>query len=110
MADFPYHTPGEVTYTGPTLFIRGTKSKYVGNETIPAIKKFFPNSTIVDVKAGHWLISENPEAFRQGMCLLSSIIRLGLYINFFLGIDLADMCILLAVVGLLGQLKEVSIS
>lgn len=66
MADFPYQEPGQVTYEGPTLFVRGTKSRYVSNETIPAIKKFFPNSQIADVEAGHWLISENPEAFRQG--------------------------------------------
>ncbi|PLB45235.1 putative alpha/beta fold family hydrolase [Aspergillus steynii IBT 23096] len=65
MADFPYQEPGQVTYEGPTLFVRGTKSRYVSNETIPAIRKFFPRSQIADVEAGHWLISENPEAFRQ---------------------------------------------
>lgn len=67
MADFPYPVPGEVTYPGPTLVIRGTRSLYVSDDTIPAIKKFFPNSEIADVEAGHWLTSENPEAFRQGM-------------------------------------------
>lgn len=72
MADFPWHEPGEVTYLGPTLFIRGTNSKYVSDDTIPAIKKFFPNSKIADVKSGHWVTSENPEAFRQGRpCPLS---------------------------------------
>ncbi|KAB8233489.1 putative alpha/beta hydrolase [Aspergillus alliaceus] len=65
MANFPYTEPGSVTYNGPTLFVRGTKSKYVSDETIPAIKKFFPHAQIADVEAGHWLISENPEAFRQ---------------------------------------------
>lgn len=67
MADFPWHEPGEVTYLGPTLFIRGTNSKYVSDDTIPAIKKFFPNSKIADVKSGHWVTSENPEAFRQAV-------------------------------------------
>ncbi|OOF90299.1 hypothetical protein ASPCADRAFT_519313 [Aspergillus carbonarius ITEM 5010] len=67
MADFPYREPGAVSYDGPTLFVRGTKSKYVSDDTVPAIKKFFPNAQIADVEAGHWLISENPEAFRQAV-------------------------------------------
>ncbi|KAK1143403.1 hypothetical protein N8T08_006731 [Aspergillus melleus] len=65
MADFPYQEPDLVKYEGPTLFVRGTKSRYVSDKTIPAIKKFFPHAQITDVEAGHWLISENPEAFRQ---------------------------------------------
>ncbi|KAA8643625.1 putative alpha/beta hydrolase [Aspergillus tanneri] len=67
MADFPYLEPGSVRYDGPTLFVRGTKSPYVSDDAIPSIKKFFPNSQIADVEAGHWLISENPEAFRQAV-------------------------------------------
>ncbi|GIJ84716.1 hypothetical protein Asppvi_003567 [Aspergillus pseudoviridinutans] len=67
MADFPFREPGSVTYDGPTLFVRGTKSKYVSDDTVPAIKKFFPNAEVADVEAGHWLISENPEAFRQAV-------------------------------------------
>lgn len=66
MADFPWSESGSVKYDGPTLMVRGTKSKYVSDDTIPAIKQFFPNSEIADVEAGHWLISENPEGFRQG--------------------------------------------
>jgi pimeloyl-ACP methyl ester carboxylesterase len=66
MADFPFSEADGKQYEGPTLFVRGTKSRYVSDETIPAIKKFFPNAQIADVDAGHWLISENPEAFRQG--------------------------------------------
>ncbi|KKK19472.1 alpha/beta fold family hydrolase [Aspergillus rambellii] len=67
MADFPFPEPGAVRYDGPTLFVRGTKSSYVPDETIPVIKKFFPNSQIADVEAGHWLISESPESFRQAV-------------------------------------------
>lgn len=66
MADFPWSEPGSVKYDGPTMMVRGTKSKYVGDDTIPAIREFFPNSEVADVEAGHWLISENPEGFRQG--------------------------------------------
>ncbi|KAJ5820392.1 Alpha/beta hydrolase fold-1 [Penicillium riverlandense] len=67
MADFPYSDSDNVQYNGPTLFVRGTKSQYVSDKTVPAIKKFFPNAQIADVDAGHWLISENPEAFRQAV-------------------------------------------
>ncbi|GIK02124.1 hypothetical protein Aspvir_006167 [Aspergillus viridinutans] len=67
MADFHFREPGSVTYDGPTLFVRGTKSNYVSDDTVPVIKKFFPNAEIADVEAGHWLISENPEAFRQAV-------------------------------------------
>ncbi|KAJ5256615.1 hypothetical protein N7478_012719 [Penicillium angulare] len=66
MAEFPFSESDNIQYNGPTLFVRGTKSGYVSNNTIPVIKRFFPNAQISDVDAGHWLISENPEAFRQG--------------------------------------------
>ncbi|OQD83670.1 hypothetical protein PENANT_c015G04014 [Penicillium antarcticum] len=66
MADFPFTESDNLKYDGPTLFVRGTRSKYVSDDTVPTIKKFFPNAQIADVEAGHWLISENPEAFRQG--------------------------------------------
>lgn len=75
MADFPFKESDNLQYNGPTLFVRGTKSGYVSDDTVPAIKKFFPNAKIADVEAGHWLISENPEAFRQGMTQPSSILR-----------------------------------
>ncbi|KAL4782481.1 Alpha/Beta hydrolase protein [Aspergillus varians] len=65
MGDFPFPTPGSVQYAGPTLIIRGTRSPYVSDDSFPAIKAFFPDSRVADVEAGHWLISENPEAFRQ---------------------------------------------
>jgi pimeloyl-ACP methyl ester carboxylesterase len=67
MADFPssQRDPG-VTYNGPTLFVRGLQSTYVGEKTVPAIRKFFPNAELVDIEAGHWVISEKPEEFRQG--------------------------------------------
>lgn len=65
MGDFPFPEPGSVQYPGPTLFVRGTKSRYISDDTFPAIKAFFPDSRVADVEAGHWLISENPEAFRQ---------------------------------------------
>lgn len=66
MGDFPFKNPGEVRFAKPALFVRGTKSKYVTDEVLPLVGQFFPRFQLVDVDAGHWLISEKPEAFRQG--------------------------------------------
>ncbi|PYI29541.1 alpha/beta-hydrolase [Aspergillus indologenus CBS 114.80] len=74
MADFPY-AEGDKRYDGPTLFVRGTRSRYVTDDAVPAIKAFFPRAQIADVEAGHWLISENPEAFRLAV------------VKFFKGLD-----------------------
>ncbi|KAJ5238350.1 Alpha/beta hydrolase fold-1 [Penicillium chermesinum] len=64
MGDFPFGESDAVKYDGPTLFI-------VSDDTVPAIKRFFPNAQIADIEAGHWVISENPEAFRQGKHAIS---------------------------------------
>ena len=66
LGDFPYKNPREVRFEKPALFVRGTKSKYVPDEVIPVIGEFFPLFEMADVEAGHWLISENPEAFLKG--------------------------------------------
>lgn len=65
MMDFPYTNPDEIRYEGPTLFVRGTRSHYVADETLPIIGRFFPRFELRDIEAGHWVISENPEMFRQ---------------------------------------------
>ena len=40
MADFPFTNPDEVSFKKPALFIRGTKSHYVSDETLPIIGRF----------------------------------------------------------------------
>ena len=70
MADFPYKDPDSARYSGPTLFIRGTKSHYVADNTLPAVGSFFPRFELKDVEAGHWIVSENPQAFKEGVCRL----------------------------------------
>lgn len=67
MADFPFKNPDDVQYKGPTLVIRGTKSHYVADEMLPIIGRFFPKFELVDINAGHWVISEKPEEFRQAV-------------------------------------------
>ncbi|KAL6900257.1 Alpha/Beta hydrolase protein [Trichoderma evansii] len=67
LGDFPFKSPQEARYTKPSLFVRGTQSKYVPDDVLPAIGQFFPCFRLADIDAGHWLISEQPEAFRQAV-------------------------------------------
>lgn len=67
MGDFPYKDPIEVQFKKPALFVRGTRSKYVPDEVLPIIGQFFPKFELADVEAGHWVISENPEGFREAV-------------------------------------------
>jgi pimeloyl-ACP methyl ester carboxylesterase len=64
LGDFPFTDPEKVRFEKPSLFVRGTRSHYVPDETLPIIGRFFPRFEVVDVDSGHWVISENPEAFR----------------------------------------------
>jgi pimeloyl-ACP methyl ester carboxylesterase len=66
LGDFPFKDPEEVRFEKPALFVRGTQSKYVPDEALPVIGKFFPRFRLADIDAGHWVISEKPEDFRRG--------------------------------------------
>ncbi|KAF2763614.1 alpha/beta-hydrolase [Teratosphaeria nubilosa] len=70
MADFPFKDPEAAQWKGKALFVRGTKSHYVSDETLPIIGRFFPRFEVRDVEAGHWVISERPEEFRRGEFLI----------------------------------------
>lgn len=79
IGDFPYNPPNatsdEVTpghessperkWDGETLFIKGTKSKYVNRRNIPTNRKYFPNSKLVHMETGHWCQAEKPNEFVQ---------------------------------------------
>ncbi|UTW64369.1 alpha/beta fold hydrolase [bacterium SCSIO 12741] len=53
-------------YEGPTLFIRGEKSKYVSEEDWKDIQLSFPQAELNTVKdAGHWLHAEKQAEFIQ---------------------------------------------
>jgi esterase len=47
----------------PTLFIRGNKSSYIGPGDIAEIQRSFPQSTILDFNAGHWVHAEVQSGF-----------------------------------------------
>ena len=44
-----------------SLFIYGSKSKYIVPSEIDSIKAIFPNSIFEEVDAGHWIHAEKPE-------------------------------------------------
>lgn len=66
MADFPFRDPDGVRFEGPTLVVRGTNSHYVSDESLPVIGSFFPRFELLDIEAGHWVMSEKFEEFRMG--------------------------------------------
>lgn len=54
----------DMTFSGPTLFIRGGLSPYVLDEDLPLIRQHFPAAELSTIpKAGHWLHAEAPDAF-----------------------------------------------
>lgn len=54
----------DLSYSKPTLFIKGEKSDYISSEDNVLIKKHFPQAEIVTIpKAGHWVHAENKSAF-----------------------------------------------
>jgi esterase len=51
------------SFNGPTLFVRGGKSRYVKDEDRQRIKELFPNSSLVTMDTGHWVQAEKPQEF-----------------------------------------------
>jgi len=45
----------------PTLFIRGSRSDYIKDSDLPAIKTLFPQAQLVTIEgAGHWVHADKP--------------------------------------------------
>ncbi|GAA5822034.1 hypothetical protein JCM3770_002258 [Rhodotorula araucariae] len=59
---FPY-APGEKVFDKPSLFLKGSKSKYINSRNIPLIRQFFPSSRLETLDAGHWVHAERPKEF-----------------------------------------------
>lgn len=47
----------------PTLFVRGSKSRYVNEDDEAMIKKRFPKAEINSLNTGHWVQAEKPQEF-----------------------------------------------
>ncbi|MFC3285253.1 alpha/beta fold hydrolase [Litchfieldella rifensis] len=58
---------GDVPYEGPSLVLRGARSRYVTDEMLPRTREVLPNAELVSLDAGHWLHAERPEAFQAAV-------------------------------------------
>jgi esterase len=59
---------GAIPFTGPTLFLRGEKSDYIGAADLTAIHGLFPTAEIAAVPgAGHWVHADAPEPFAKAV-------------------------------------------
>jgi esterase len=58
---FDLQFPGK--FEKPTLFIRGSKSRYVSDEDLPRIKEIFPLAELQTLDTGHWVQAEKPHEF-----------------------------------------------
>lgn len=56
--------PSQARFEKETLFLKGDRSEYIGDEDESIIQNHFPNVQIITIaNAGHWLHAENPEDF-----------------------------------------------
>ncbi len=62
IGDFPYG-PGEVSWDGPTLFVKGKQSKYINRRNLPDCEAFFPKMKLEILDTGHWVHAERPGEF-----------------------------------------------
>lgn len=56
--------PPQTPFPGPALFLRGEKSHYVPENSVPEIRALFPQARLETIaQAGHWVQAEAPEEF-----------------------------------------------
>lgn len=61
VADWPEVS---TSYPGPVLWVAGERSDYVRPEAAPVMRQLFPKVITLTIKgAGHWVHSEQPDAF-----------------------------------------------
>ncbi|WWC87671.1 uncharacterized protein L201_002562 [Kwoniella dendrophila CBS 6074] len=68
IGDFPYTpptspetiSPTSPIWKGPTLFLKGSQSKYINRKNIPVAEQFFPNMKLEILDTGHWVHAEKP--------------------------------------------------
>ncbi|HYE57619.1 MAG TPA: alpha/beta fold hydrolase [Rhodothermales bacterium] len=62
----PTLPPGWRPFAGPTLFVRGGRSRYISEADLPEIERLFPAAEVITVPdAGHWVHAEQPDALAR---------------------------------------------
>jgi len=57
-------------FAGPTLFVRGGRSDYVGDEDFEIARQIFPAAELATIDgAGHWVHAESLEPFLQAVTI-----------------------------------------
>jgi pimeloyl-ACP methyl ester carboxylesterase len=67
LGDFPFTKDDTVQFDSPTLVIRGMKSNFVKDSTLPLFKLLFPKFEVVSLNTGHWVHSEDPAGFMEAI-------------------------------------------
>ncbi len=63
-------------FEGPTLFLTGADSDYVGRGDRPKIKTLFPRARFAKIPgAGHWLHADQPRAFEAAVRVFSGQVQ-----------------------------------
>ncbi|KAF9048875.1 Alpha/Beta hydrolase protein [Panaeolus papilionaceus] len=70
IGSFPYKYDAQtdsapVTWNGPTLAIKGSKSPYVNHKNLPVFRAFFPDTRVSELDTGHWVHAEKPLEFKK---------------------------------------------
>lgn len=53
--------PGK--FEKPTLFVRGSRSKYIQDDDMKRVKGIFPKAELITLDTGHWVQAEKPKEF-----------------------------------------------
>ncbi|KAJ7682104.1 alpha/beta-hydrolase [Mycena polygramma] len=62
IGSFPF-APEETQWEGETLFIKGSRSKFINRHNTPLAERFFPAMKLEQLDTDHWVHSEKPHEF-----------------------------------------------
>ncbi|KAG6865003.1 hypothetical protein C0991_005691 [Blastosporella zonata] len=65
LGSFPYMPDGSHQWQGRTLVVKGAKSDYISDASIPLFKSFFPAMQLETMDTGHWVHAEKPNEFKK---------------------------------------------
>lgn len=59
--DFPVAVNSQ--FTGPTLFIKGSRSPFFPDSEVGSVYSHFPKAQVQTLESGHWIVTEQPSQF-----------------------------------------------
>lgn len=64
IGSFPFK-PGTAEWDGPTLLIKGQRSKFINRHSAETARRFFPHMQLVEMPTAHWCQAERPHEFKE---------------------------------------------